>query len=119
MPIYTFRDKSTGAEFDRVMSIADRDAFVSLPGFEQVIRAPHIMPDIPEYRSPIDGRLIGSRSTRRDDLERNNCREWDPADSPTKGQFHNARFAAKWGVPLAEEARDLPQNQAFLAGEKT
>jgi len=33
--------------------------------------APIVRSDIPEYRSPIDGKLISSRSTRREDLKKN------------------------------------------------
>jgi hypothetical protein len=78
---------------------------------------PQIMRDIPEYRSPIDGTLISSRSSRRYDLERNNCREWEPSDSPTGGKLRNARFANKIGKPVAEEYRDLPLNQQFRSGD--
>lgn len=77
---------------------------------------PQIMSDIPEYRSPIDGSLIGSRSARRYDLEKNNCREWEPSDSPTGGKLRNERFANKWGQQVSEEYRDLPVNEAFRAG---
>jgi hypothetical protein len=65
------------------------------------LAAPQIMRDIREYSSPIDGRVITSRSERREDLKRNNCIEWDPAMSPTKGKrvFKNERFARKWNLP--------------------
>jgi hypothetical protein len=71
------------------------------------IAAPMVMRDTPEYRSPVDGRLIGSRSERREDLKRNNCIEWDPALSPTRGkaEFKNARFAKKHNLPLSEKAQ--------------
>jgi len=68
---------------------------------------PSVQSDIPEYRSPIDGKPITSRSHRREDLARNNC--VDARDLPrAKGQqdvgkFKNARFAQKYGLPLAEE----------------
>lgn len=118
MPRYTFRTISTGQTFDRIMSIAERDAFVGQPDIQQVIRPVQIMADIPAYRSPVDGRVIHSRSMRRDDLARNNCREWEPSDSPTGGKFRNARFAAKVpGAQVAEEFRDLSMNQAFYRGE--
>lgn len=88
------------------------------PSAPYVPVVPHIISDIPEYRSPVDGKLISSRSSRRDDLERNNCREWEPSDSPTGGKFRNARFAAKVpGAEVAEEFRELPMNQAFYRGE--
>jgi hypothetical protein len=65
------------------------------------LACPQIIRDISEYRSPIDGRVIGSRSERREDLKRNGCIEWDPAMSPTRGKraFKNERFARKWGLP--------------------
>lgn len=65
------------------------------------LACPMIMRDIPEYNSPIDGRVIGSRSERREDLKRNGCVEWDPAFSPTKGKpvFKNKRFARKYNLP--------------------
>lgn len=37
----------------------------------------HVWPDIPEYRSPIDGRVISGRAARREDLIRNGCVEYD------------------------------------------
>jgi hypothetical protein len=67
--------------------------------------APSVIPDIPDYRSPVDGRLIGSRSERRDDLKRNNCVEFEPSMSPTKGKFKNPKFAAKRGLQVSEEYR--------------
>lgn len=66
---------------------------------------PTVMSDIPEYRSPIDGALITSRSHRREDLKRNNC--VDARDLPSlNGKFKNKRFCEKRGLPLAEEYRD-------------
>ncbi len=69
---------------------------------------PMVMRDTPEYCSPIDGRLISSRSERREDLKRNGCIEWDASASPTRGkpEFKNPRFAKKWGLPLGEANRD-------------
>jgi hypothetical protein len=40
--------------------------------------APTVISDIEEYRSPIDGKLIGSRKQRRDDLRAHGCIEWEP-----------------------------------------
>lgn len=118
MAIYTFHDRITDETADRVMPVAEYDAFVAAnPHLKRVLRAPQIMRDIPEYASPIDGKLITSRSHRREDLERNNCREWEPSDSATGGKFRNERFAKKVGATVAEEFRDLPMNQAFRAGE--
>lgn len=80
---FTFRDRKTGEPMK-----------IDHPG---AICAPMVMRDIPEYRSPIDGSLITSRSQRREDLKRNDCVEVDP---PKKRGFKNARFAKKHNLPL-------------------
>lgn len=75
--------------------------------------APSIMRDIQEYRSPIDGKPIGSRSTRREDLKANDCVEWEPgigkkagADKRTPGLYRNPKFAKKRGLPLSEQGME-------------
>ena len=69
------------------------------------ICTPMIAGAMPEYRSPIDGRIIHDRAERRDDLKRNDCIEWDASMSPTKGRIKNAKFAAKHGMQVSEEFR--------------
>jgi hypothetical protein len=69
------------------------------------IGCPTIISDIPEYASPIDGRMITSRSERRDDLRRNGCVEYEPSLSPTKGKIRNKAFAAKRGLQVSEDFR--------------
>lgn len=91
--------------FWRNGSFVDREGqAMPLPYAGQLCR-PYVISDIPEYRSPIDGRPITSRTHRRDDLKRNNCVEYEPSMSPTKGKFKNARFAAKHGLTVSEEYR--------------
>lgn len=85
-------DRKTGAPMEK-------------PYAGQVV-APIVMPDIPEYASPIDGRVITSRSERLEDLKRNNCVEaGDAGMSPTKGKIKNKAFAAKRGLTVSEEFR--------------
>lgn len=96
MATYVFRDgryvnKQTG---EPMLSDEDRSRPITMPT---------IISDIPEYKSPIDGRMITSRSERRDDLKRNNCVEYEPSMSPTKGKFRSKSFAAKHGVKVSEE----------------
>jgi hypothetical protein len=81
-------DKRTGLP----MAVADGDA----------VRCPMVRSDITEYRSPIDGRPITSRSQRREDLERNACVEVDPP--PNRSGYRNPRFALKRGLPLREDS---------------
>lgn len=83
-------DKKTGEPMD----IPERSA----------VCAPMVQSDIPEYRSPIDGALISSRSTRREDLKKNGCVEWEPGLSKRPGGLGNPKFAAKHGLPLNEAA---------------
>lgn len=71
---------------------------------------PMVWSDIEEYRSPIDGKPITSRSHRREDLKANDCIPWEPgigskagADKRTIGKYRNPNFALKRGLPLSEE----------------
>jgi hypothetical protein len=113
MPIYTFRDKATGETADRVLSIAERDAFAALGTHEHVIKPTRIIPDIPDYVSPVTGKLVSGRRQRRYDLESNNCREWTPSDSPTGGKIRTERMARKVGGTVAPEYRDHPVNVEY------
>ncbi|TPM33729.1 hypothetical protein FJ955_03030 [Mesorhizobium sp. B2-2-2] len=70
------------------------------------LAVPMIAPTMPEYASPIDGRVISTRHERREDLKRNNCVEaGDAGLSPTKGKIRNKAFAAKRGLTVSEEYR--------------
>lgn len=62
--------------------------------------APMIMSDIPEYKSPLGTGLITSRSHRREELKRHNCREVEPGEF--KPKYINERFARKHGLPFGE-----------------
>jgi hypothetical protein len=87
---------------------------------EGKVCAPIVRSDIPEYRSPIDGTLISSRSTRREDLKKNGCVEWEPGMSKRPGGIGNPKFAAKHGLPLSEAAvhRERPKRIDPLAALK-
>lgn len=86
-----FREKFTG----RRMIVPTREG----------IAAPSVLSDIPEYRSPIDGRVITSRSARREDMLRNNCVDARDFPSPTGGKLRNKAFCAKRGLQVSEEYR--------------
>lgn len=45
-----------------------------------------IIPDLPAYRSPIDGRVIDGRKQRREDLKRHGCVEYDPGMKQDAGR---------------------------------
>jgi hypothetical protein len=44
------------------------------------IFAPQVMPDTPEYISPVTRKPIVGRAARREDLKRAGCREVDPSE---------------------------------------
>lgn len=69
------------------------------------LATPMITPVMPEYTSPVDGRMITTRHERREDLKRNNCVEAGDMPSPTGGKIRNKRFAAKHGLTVSEEYR--------------
>jgi hypothetical protein len=71
------------------------------------IATPMLQSDIEPYASPIDGRMITSRTQRRDDLARNGCVPYEPIGNMPKG-VNNPKYAAKYGMQhlLTEEARD-------------
>lgn len=96
MGIYVWRD---GSFFDKRTGKE-----MILPKRER-ITTPFVLSDIPEYKSPIDGRVIGSRSARREDLKRNNCIDARELPSPTGGKFRNKEFCAKHGLQVSEEYR--------------
>lgn len=60
-----------------------------------------IMPDIPDYRSPLGTGWVTSRSHRREELKRHNCVEVDPGSF--KPKYINERFARKHGLPINQE----------------
>ncbi len=68
-----------------------------MPLSGDALATPRIIRDIPEYRSPIDGRPITSRSHRREDLARNGCIEWEPGIGQ-RAEVKSDRIAKKYGI---------------------
>lgn len=71
-----------------------------LPECDEVV-SPMVISDIPEYRSPIDGKLITSRSAQREDLKANDCVLAEPRRKP-RG-YRNPKFTTKRNLPLNYE----------------
>lgn len=40
-------------------------------------QTPFVMGDLPDYESPIDGRMVSGRAQRREDLKRSGSRPWE------------------------------------------
>lgn len=70
------------------------------------LSVPMVTPVMPEYVSPIDGKVISTRHDRREDLKRNNCVEaGDAGLSATGGKLRNKAFCEKRGLQVSEEFR--------------
>lgn len=98
MTRYVFRNgKFVDPSTNEPMPIPERSGVVM----------PMVRSDIEPYASPIDGRMITSRSERREDLARNGCVPYEPMGNMPKG-LKNVRFARKHGMEhmLTEEVRD-------------
>lgn len=84
--------------------------FVPHEDFAPAERAPgpYIMSDIEPYRSPLGTGEVSSRSHRREDLKRGNCREVDPSEF--KPTYHSKRFAQRagkeWTPPATPKGAD-------------
>jgi len=92
---YVYRDGNWRDSAGNPMPVPDR------------IATPMVRSDIEPYASPIDGRMITSRTQRRDDLARNNCVPYEPIGNVPRG-VKNPKYAAKHSAMhlLTEEARD-------------
>lgn len=55
---------------------------------------PYIAGDIPEYVSPVTGKLVDGRAARKEDLKRSGCRELDPSE--WSGKFKSEKKARKY-----------------------
>lgn len=83
---------------------------------------PFVMGDLPDYESPIDGRIVSGRVQRREDLRRNGCRPWEgmaneKQEASRKLAYQNERLdkmaeATAWRswYSLSPEKRRLLRN---------
>jgi putative FmdB family regulatory protein len=81
MPVYEHLC-SSGHKIDRYLKLAQLDDIqVCECGKEaqRLISTPHFHVDFPAYISPTTGRLISSRTQRREDLIASNCVEYEPS----------------------------------------
>lgn len=96
------------------MTVVFRWSHVTRPASDKRadIPAPQIMREIDEYKSPITGELITSRTERNADCKKHDAIPWEPgigkksgAKDRKPGEYHNPKFAAKRGLPLSEKGR--------------
>ena len=72
MPLYQCRCKKCGNEQEIFRPMKDFDKMPDCCGTKmtKVLTAPHVIGDLKEYLSPIDGSIINSRSDHRDHMKR-------------------------------------------------
>lgn len=90
MTVYVY-DKELGIMVDKVT----REPMVT---GEWKPVTPMTFGDLPEYQSPIDGRVISGRRARKYDLEKNNCIDANELPRKTSGKLKNPAFAKKHGL---------------------
>ena len=74
----------------------------------------HIWADLPSYESPIDGHMVDGRVSRREDLKRNGCIEYDPEmkkDAVRITQSREAEFANKIEATVTRYIENLSSVQ--------
>lgn len=85
MPVYEYWCRSCEGKFEAVHSVADYLKPTACPscgevGEKRIFTPQVVCDDLPGYQSPIDGRWVEGRRARAEDLRRNGCHPYDPAD---------------------------------------
>jgi len=81
MPIYAHACPN-GHRFDLFLKLADLDDIQTCncgQKAQRQISAPAFQVDFPAYISPTSGKLISSRTQRKEDLKASNCVEYEPS----------------------------------------
>ena len=81
-----------------------------------IFTAPYGLVDIPAYVSPVSGRLINSRSERKEDLKRTGSRPWEGMEQEKKVAQARAKDEEKKTDQAIEKAAVAAWNQ--LPSEK-
>lgn len=72
-------------------------------------RAPYVMGDLPDYESPVDGRVVHGRAGRREDLRRHGCRPWEGMEAERAEATRQRAYDAQ----RAEHSLDRAARVAF------
>ena len=81
------------------------------------IPAPQIMREIAEYKSPVTGAVITTRTERDADCKKHDAIPWEPgigrkagAKDRTPGKYRNPKFAKKRGLPMSEQGHEAAKS---------
>jgi len=86
MPFYTFHCKRCDAVHDAYRNISERHNGPECCGekTELCIVPPAVVPDLPGYESPVTGKWIEGRKSRREDLKACGCRPYESPEDERK-----------------------------------
>lgn len=127
MPVYEAECPKCEKRRDYFAPIAARNRCVPHccgKRMKRVICAAFVSDDIPAYLSPTTGRVIGSRSARRDDLKRSRARPWEGLEQERKEADRQRAYAdEKCDSKLTETAHRVwhelpPSKRAVLDGSE-
>jgi len=110
MPIYRWGCRACGREEEGFRIVDERRNAPKCHGetMQIVICPAFVNDDIPPYVSPASGKVISSRSARRDDLRRTNSRPWEGFDQERKEASRQRAYAdQKFDRVLDEGARTV------------
>lgn len=125
MPVYQAECGKCGREEDYFASVDERNKLVPEccgQTMNRIISAAFVQDDIPAYVSPTTGRVIGSRTARRDDMRRSRARPWEGLEQERKEATRQQAYKeAKSDAKLTEAAHRVwhelpPAKRALLDG---
>lgn len=128
MPVYQAECAACGKQRDYFSTVKHRNRAVPRCCGKRMARvivtAAYVSGDIPAYVSPTTGRVIGSRSARRDDLRRSSARPWEGIEQEQKEASRQRAYQdAKFDKSLTETAHKVwhempPAKRAVLDGSE-
>jgi hypothetical protein len=106
MPLYTYECGQCERREDGFRHVDERHDGPKCCGQTMglIICPSYIQDDIPAYVSPATGRVIGSRSARRDDFKRSNCRPWEGVEQEKKEFARRNAYEEKKADARLEDA---------------
>jgi hypothetical protein len=127
MPVYAAECSNCGREEDYFATVAERNDHVPKccgQVMQRVICPSFVQDDIPAYISPTTGRVIGSRTARRDDFARSRSRPWEGLEQERKEAARKRAYADdKFDKQITETAHKVwhqmpPDKRAVLDGSE-
>lgn len=101
----------------------ERNELVEVPtSYSQPPRSHYVIPDTPDYVSPVSGLVVSGRKQRRNDLARTNSRPWEglaqeKAEAHRRVAYQEQKFDAGLDRALRQAYHSLPpEKRRILEG---